>query len=186
MSLSNRQKNYRYFVDQAEKAFFESKFLEAFLIQSCIIEGVLKDYASTKLAPFLDRSTTLKRKSKNFEFTRLLDELLLTGNINKDLYENLSKYKRKRNEIVHNILKHDDKKVLIKELKEAYQLGRHMKGFIVDEMLKSRKGKTLAELAAKQEAILSEVTSELPKAMAREFDPMFKKLNRDFKKLANK
>lgn len=186
MRLNNREKNYRYFVDQAEKAFFEKKFLEAFLIQSCVIEGVLKDYASTKLAPAIERSATLKRKSKNFEFARLQDELLLTGNINKDLYENLSKYKKKRNDIVHNILKHDDKKALNKELKEAYKLGGHMKGFIVDEMVKLRKGRTLAELTAKQEAVLQEVMAEMPKAMSREFRPMFRKLNLDFPKFTNK
>ena len=186
MTQNNRQKNYRYFVDQAEEAFFKKNFLEAFLIQSCVIEGVLKDYASTKLAPAVERSATLKKKSKGFEFARLLDELLLTGNINRDLYENLSKYKKKRNDIVHNILKHDDKKTLNKELSEAYKLGRHMKGFIVDEMVKSRKGRTLAELAAKQEAVLQEVIAEMPKAMSREFGPMFQKLNRGLKKLTNK
>lgn len=173
-------------MNQAEKAFFENKFLEAFLLQSCIIEGVLKDYASIKLMFAIERSTILKKKSENFQFARLLDELLLTGNINKDLYENLSKYKKKRNDIVHNILKHDDKKILNKELKKAYKLGRHMKGFIVDDMLKSHKGKTLAELAARQEAILQEVIAEIPKAMVREFGPMFKKLNRDLSKLKKK
>ena len=186
MTKNDRQKNYRYFVDQAEEAFFKKNFLEAFLIQSCVIEGVLKDYASTKLAPALERSTALKKKSKNFEFARLIDELLLTGNINRDLYENLSKYKKKRNDIVHNILKHDDKKILNKELKEAYKLGRHMKGFVVDEMVKLRKGRTLAELSAKQEAVLQEVIAEMPEAMSREFGPMFRKLNLDLKKLTNK
>ena len=61
-----------------------------------------------------------------------------------------------------------------------------MKGFIVDEMVKSRKGRTLAELAAKQEAVLQEVIAEMPKAMSREFGPMFQKLNLDLKKLTNK
>lgn len=186
MRSNNREKNYRYFVDQAEKAFFEKKFLEAFLIQSCVIEGVLKDYASTKLAPAVERSTILKKKSKNFEYARLLDELFLTGNINKDLYENLSKYKKKRNDIVHNILRHDDKKTLNKELKDIYKLGRHMKGFIVDEIVKLRKGRTLAELSAKQEAVLQEVMAEMPKAMSREFRPMFRKLNLNFPKFTNK
>ena len=86
MTKNDRQKNYRYFVDQAEEAFFKKNFLEAFLIQSCVIEGVLKDYASTKLAPALELSTALKKKSKNFEFARLIDELLLTVKINRDLY----------------------------------------------------------------------------------------------------
>jgi hypothetical protein len=186
MRLSTKQINYRYFVDQAETAFLANKFLEAFLVQSCIIESVLKEYASTKLAPDLDRSATLKNKFKNFEFARLLDELLLTRNINIDLYDNLTKYKKKRNDIVHNILKHDDKKILNKELKEAYRLGKHMKGFIVEEMIKSRKGKTLAELAAKQEAFLSAFNMELPKAAEREFGPKIRKLHKDLRKLANK
>ena len=134
MRESKTQKNYRYFVDQAEKAFYEQKYLEAFLIQSCIIEGVLKEYASIKLLQIVKRSSLLKQKYKNFEFARLIDELLITGKISKDLYENLSQYKKKRNSIVHHILKQDDKKLLDKELEEAYELGRHMKGFIVDDL----------------------------------------------------
>src|SRR3989338_9286352 len=115
MRESKTQKNYRYFVDQAEKAFYEQKYLEAFLIQSCIIEGVLKEYASIKLLQIVKRSSLLKQKYKNFEFARLIDELLITGKISKDLYENLSQYKKKRNSIVHHILKQDDKKLLDKE-----------------------------------------------------------------------
>ena len=186
MRLNTRQKNYRYFVDQAETAFSANKFLEAFLIQSCIIESVLKEYAFTRLASDLDRSASLKNKFKNFEFARLIDELFLTSNINKELYENLSKYRKKRNGIVHNILKHDDKIILNKELRETYELGKHMKGFIVDEMIKSQKGKTFAELAAKQEAFISAFNMELPKVAEREIGPMIRKLYRDLGKIANK
>lgn len=177
MKMSREKRNYEHLVDQAEQAFSKGTFLEAFLIQSYVIEGVLKNYALVKLASIINQSSVLKQKYKNFEFSRLIDELFVTGKIEKDLYENLSKYKKKRNKIVHHILKYDDNTKLNKELKEAYKLGKDMKGFIVDDMMKSRRGKTTAELRAKLVSSLSELELELPSAMARELLPEFKKIN---------
>ena len=44
-----RDRNYKNLVARAEKAFNTGEYLEAFLIQSCVLEGILKDYASKKL-----------------------------------------------------------------------------------------------------------------------------------------
>ena len=186
MNSTQEQKNYRALVDKAEQAFQESNYLEAFLLQSCVFEGVVKSYAFSMLEPIFSANADLKRKSNNFEMARLTDELFLAGKINKELYESLNEYRKKRNKVIHKILKYKSDKQFEKELKEAYQSGVGMKIFIVEEMVKMRKGRTLAELAAKQEAVLQEVIAEMPKAMSREFGPMFRKLNRDLKKLTNK
>lgn len=174
------KKNYEYFVRQAEKAFQEERFLEAFLLQSCIIEGVLKNYAFLKLTSTVNRSEVLKRKFYNFEFTRLLDELFLLGSINKDLYENLSKYRKERNKVVHKLLNYSDKKLLKKDLREAYKIGKPLKTFIVDEMVRSRFGKTMAELSAEEEFFLAKFLSELHGAFKREIIPEFKKFDKGF------
>ncbi|MFA6533446.1 MAG: hypothetical protein WCT22_05670 [Patescibacteria group bacterium] len=177
------EKNYRVLVNQAEESFRGSKYLEAFLLQSCIFEGVVKNYALSILQPIIEPIPSLKQKSKDFEMARLTDELFIAGKIKKDLYENLNKYRKKRNEVIHKILKYKDKKTFEKELKEAYKLGLEMKVFIVEEMVKMKKGKTSAELSAKMEHDLQEVMAELPRAINRELSPMLKKISKDFKNL---
>lgn len=186
MNTTQEQKNYRSLVEKAERAFREGNYLEAFLIQSCVFEGVVKSYAFSMLKPIFDANTDLKNKSKNFELARLMDELFLAGKIKKDLYENLNKYRKKRNEVIHKILQYKDKKQFAKELREAYRQGVSMKVFIVEEMVKMRKGKTTAELSAKMEQGLNEVMAEFPKALNRECGPMLRKLNRDLKRFINR
>lgn len=87
---------------------------------------------------------------------RLTDELFLAGKIKKELYENLNSYRAKRNEIIHRILKCKGEKQFEKELKVAYQLGVGMKVFIVEEMMRMHKGRTISEISAKLERDLSD------------------------------
>jgi len=153
-------KNYKHFLDEAEGAFLKKEYLEAFLIQSCIIEGVLKKYASTKLSSIVSQSVTLKNKFKSFEFARIIDELLISRKIKKDLYENLDTYRRKRNEVIHDLLEYKDKKELDEELKKAYELGRHMKGSIVDDISEEiKEGLTASELDAQIEVLLVQLNN---------------------------
>jgi len=152
-------KNYDYLLKEAETSFYEKKYLEAFLIQSCIVEGVLKKYASEKLLSVTSQSVVLKNKFENFEFARLIDELFISGKIKKDLYENLDAYRKKRNNIVHDLLEYEDKEKLDEELKKAYELGKNMKGFIVDDMRKEiKKGLTVTELKAQIAALLAQLS----------------------------
>ena len=186
MNSTQEQKNYRALVDKAEQAFGGGNYLEAFLLQSCVFEGVVKSYAFSMLEPIFSANADLKRKSKSFEMARLTDELFLAGKIKKELYENLNSYRAKRNKVIHKILKYKSEKQFEKELKEAYQSGVGMKVFIVEEMVKMRKGKTTAELSAKMERDLSGVMAELPGALNREIGPQLRKLNRDLRKYQTK
>ena len=113
---------------------------------------------------------------------RLIDELFMAGKINNKLYENLNKYRKKRNQVIHQILKFKDEKVFEKELKEAYRLGRDMKGFIVEEMVEGKKGKTTSELSAKFEQDSKIYIAEQDKALK----PFFRKINRDLNKIFKK
>lgn len=124
-------KNYRRLVDQSEQAFQEARYLEAFLIQSCIVEGVVKAYALSKL-PMND---AIQKKFVNFELARILDDLLMTGKIEEQIYKNLSDYRSKRNDVIHNLVLYSEEE-LKPELIKAYELGREMKGFIVDDIQK--------------------------------------------------
>ena len=151
-------KNYEDLLNQAEGAFLKKEYLESFLIQSCIIEGILKEYAKKKLLPIISQSNVLKRKFENFEWARLTDELFVSGKIEKDLYEKLNNYRKKRNAVIHSLLDYNDKDKLDEELREVYESGKHMKGFIVDDMNKETAGGlTAAELDAQIEILLSQL-----------------------------
>ena len=151
-------KNYEDLVNQAEGAFLKREYLEAFLIQSCIIEGIIKDYAFKKISPLISQNTILEKKFKNFELARLIDELFISGKIDKSLYEKLNVYRKKRNDVIHGLLEYKDKNRLDKELKEVYESGKYMKGFIVDDMSKETKGGlTAAELDAQIAALLAQL-----------------------------
>jgi hypothetical protein len=93
--MTNEQKNYRRLVEKAETAFADGRYLEAFLIQSCLFEGVIKDFSVLSLKPVFDTHPNLKQKSTNFELARLIDELFIAGKIPKSLYQNLDEYRKK-------------------------------------------------------------------------------------------
>ena len=152
-------KNYEHLLNEAEGSFLKKEYLEAFLIQSCIIEGVLKEYASKKLLSIIHQSSALENKFKNFELARLIDELFISGKIKNSLYEDLSAYRKKRNEVIHDLLEYEDKEKLDEELKEAYEKGKRMKGFIVDDINKEMKeGLTAVELETQISALLSQLS----------------------------
>ncbi len=123
--------NYRRLVDQSEQAFHKERYLEAFLIQSCIVEGVIKAYALSKLP----MNEVIQKKFMNFELARILDDLLMTGKIEEKIYKNLSDYKNKRNDVIHNLVLYSEEE-LKPELIKAYELGKEAKGFIVDDIQK--------------------------------------------------
>lgn len=180
--MTNEEKNYRQLVNKAELAFSEKRYLEAFLIQSCLFESVIKSFALLFLKSIFESHPNLRQKSNNFELARLVDELFIAGKINKKLYENLDNYRKKRNQVIHKILKFKDVRTFEKELRDTYKAGRDMKGFIVDQMVKSKRGTTSAELSAKLELSIKEITSEMHSISMRELKPMIRKLNSSLSK----
>lgn len=177
MDLSKENKNYRNLVNQAEGAFLKREFLEAFLIQSCVIEGVLKNYASVKLSYLSSQSPIFRNKLANFEVAKLVDNLFAAGKISQTLYENLDKYRKRRNEIIHKLLEYEDKEKLDQELQEAYELGKGMKGFIVEDMTKEIRGQSVAELEAELKNLMSQL--KILHSQLREIDPGFAKEIKD-------
>jgi len=164
MNINEENKNYQQLVEQAEGAFLKKEFLEAFLIQSCVIEGVLKNFVKHSLKTLIQESSLFANKIENFEFSRSVDDLYASRKIDVYLYENLNKYRKKRNDVIHRLLEYQNENQLNKELKEAYEVGRNMKGFIVDTMTKEQHGLTVAETNAIIDNLLSQVT-ELQKQL---------------------
>ena len=83
--LSKDNKNYKYLISLAEGAYLKEEYLEAFLIQSCIFEGVIKNYASIKLQFQISQSPILKNKLDNYEFAKIIDVLFVAEKISKEL-----------------------------------------------------------------------------------------------------
>ena len=156
-NLNEENQNYRELVDQAEGAFLKKEYLEAFLIQSCVIEGVLKNFAKHSFEILIRESSLFASKVENFEFSRSIDDLYAGKKIDVYLYENLNKYRKKRNDVIHRLLEYQNENQLDKELKEAYEIGRSMKGFIVDTMAKEQRGLTVAEATAGIDNLLSQI-----------------------------
>ena len=184
--MNTKEKNYRVLVNKAEKAFSNGRYLEAFLIQSCIFESVIKDYAHQFLKSIFDSHPVLKKKSNNFELARMVDELFIAGKINSKLYENLNNYRKKRNLVIHKILYFKKVKHFDKELRDTYKSGLNMKIFIVEQMVKGKKGETSSVIAAKLERALAEIIPEFHKAADRELKPLLRKLNKDITKFSDK
>jgi hypothetical protein len=124
---------YNSILEKAQSAYTDKRYLEAFLVQSCLIEGVIRAYAVSKLYLTIIGNSVLEEKLKRWELSNLLDALLFAEKIDSALYDELNKYRKKRNEVVHNLLSADDEEIN-KELKSAYELGRKMKGLIVDDI----------------------------------------------------
>jgi hypothetical protein len=179
-----KQKNYSVLVKRADSAFKSKRYLEAFLIQSCLFESVVKDYALECLAPFLQASPQLKSKVGNFEMARLTDELFIAGKINRELYEGLGVYRQKRNSVIHKILHFKDLKNLERSLRQTYESGVKMKVFIVEQLLLRKKnGSTSAELSASLERTLGEMVPEIHRVSMRELKSTFRKMDKDIQKI---
>lgn len=179
LNLNEENKNYKELVDQAEGAFLKKEYLEAFLIQSCVIEGVLKNFIRHSFETLIRESTSFANKIENFEFSRSIDDLYASKKIDVHLYENLNKYRKKRNDVVHRLLEQHDEKQLNTELKSTYEIGKTMSGFIVDTMIKEQNGLTVAETTVIIDNLLYQVAG-LQKQLAELGGP---DLNDQFQKI---
>ena len=149
MDNNSSEKTYDQLVRKAEDFSRDGQFLEAFLIQSCIIEGVIKHCVQLHFSSILDKDSELSISVDRWQISKLLELLLVTGIINRDLYNKLDKYIKQRNKVRHQILTYDVPK-RDAALKLAYQSGKEMKTFIVDELIR---GKLEKDLKAVQEGI---------------------------------
>jgi hypothetical protein len=149
-------KHYETLVADAEKEFYSEKYLNAFLLQSCIIEGVLKNYFKHCFGSQLTTKRLLDKVDR-MEMSAMADTLLLANRLTKQTYDQLTEYREKRNEVIHRLLDQTDSAKLKAELKKAFELGRATKGFIVETMTKEKDGVAaedyLAQVIALQEQL---------------------------------
>jgi len=136
----------RYLIDTAEGSFLKKDFLEAFLTQSCLIEGALRDYAIFKLPAYAIKNPEIKRKITNTSLSELTDMLFLSRAIPEDLFNDLNAYRKKRNAVMHRLLKYKSHDELNEDLIRAYKMGKKMGHFIIEGVVKE-----LEKLRARKE-----------------------------------
>ena len=101
----------------------EKRYLEAFLIQSCLLEGSLKELMILLIKKELKQSDDIiKRKEKKYRFDTVIDDLYIMRAINIKEFNDLHKYRKDRNRYIHHLIKKDYRN-LNRSLKSVYQRG---------------------------------------------------------------
>jgi len=101
----------------------EKRYLEAFLIQSCLLEGSLRELMISLIKKGLKQyDDIIKRKEKKYKFDTVIDDLYIMRAINIKEFKGLHKYRKDRNRYIHHLIKKDYRN-LNRSLKLTYQKG---------------------------------------------------------------
>jgi len=82
----------------------ETKRIEAFLLQTAILEGVLVNLGLKSLEKKPELSALKGKRGKRYGYDNAINNLYLMGVINTEEFKQLEKFKAKRNDYVHNLL----------------------------------------------------------------------------------
>jgi len=121
---------YQELKDHIKGSFLTKEYLQAFLIQSAFIEGLLKVYLdfniflSTKGVEEEGVLKSLGKITKEFNLFEIIKFLEDSKLISGEQYKNLEKYRIKRNKILHDLLNEITKKDNLEvELIDIYKIG---------------------------------------------------------------
>jgi len=96
----------------------DSRFLQAFLLQASVIEGLLKERCNS-----LNRKNRITGLKEPRTFHQAARESRISGYVTKVQFEKIEKYIDFRNEIVHSILKKNNRNDLENNVNEHYKIG---------------------------------------------------------------
>ena len=85
----------------------ETRHIEAFLLQTALLEGVLVSYGLKLLGSEADLSALSGKRRKWYGYDNAINDLYLLGAINTEEFKKLEQFKAKRNEYIHNLLSED-------------------------------------------------------------------------------
>lgn len=89
----------------------ETRHIEAFLLQTALLEGVLVSYGLKLLEGKTGLSALKGKRSKWYGYDNAINDLYLLEAINTDEFKKLEQFKAKRNEYIHNLLSEDTEAV---------------------------------------------------------------------------
>ena len=96
----------------------EPRFIQAFLLQASIVEGLIKEYADD-----LNKKNKISGVKQARNFFQACRESRVGGGLGKNDFEKLSKYTDFRNSLVHRILEKDNVPAFESEVNEKYKDG---------------------------------------------------------------
>ncbi len=134
--LLARAENHNLYVDQDDKGVvWETRHIEAFLLQATILEGVLVNLGLKLLDSRSNLSALKGKRCNRYGYDNAINDLYLLGAINTEEFEKLEQFKAKRNEYIHNLLSKDIKKIE----SEVYKVYEDHKNLVLDMIAKLEK-----------------------------------------------
>ena len=118
----------------------ETRHIEAFLLQTALLEGVLVSYGLKLLEDKTGLSALKGKRSKWYGYDNAINDLYLLGAINTDEFKKLEQFKAMRNKYIHNLLSEDTEAVEGKVLR----IYKEYDGLVWDmiQRLEKKVGKT--------------------------------------------
>lgn len=131
-------------IDNIDGSVKKKQYLEAFLLQSTYLEGIVKSYASANFSVFFTSkvdiaSSSEKQKSHTekirkyienevdgYNFGKTIAFLSQTETVEKTIIEGLNKYKTTRNKVIHRLITQVSGTDFENELKNACSLGKDL------------------------------------------------------------
>ncbi|MBU4511576.1 hypothetical protein KJ830_11100 [bacterium] len=96
----------------------EPRFIQAFLLQSCIIEGLIREFTND-----LNKKNRINGIKQPKTFNQSCRESRVVGGISKNNFDKLLSYIDFRNNLVHRLLEKDDLVLLESEINQKYVEG---------------------------------------------------------------
>lgn len=85
----------------------ETRHIEAFLLQTALLKGVLVKYGLRLLEGRNDLSALRGKRNRRYGYDNAINDLYLLGEVNTEEFKQLEQFKAKRNECIHNLLSED-------------------------------------------------------------------------------
>ncbi|MEK7124793.1 MAG: hypothetical protein AAB864_00090 [Patescibacteria group bacterium] len=81
--------------------------IEAFLLQTVVLEGILTNYGLLLLKDRPDLKALLGKRNSRYGYDNAINDLYFLGVISTTEFQQLDTLKNKRNEFIHNLLSND-------------------------------------------------------------------------------
>lgn len=83
------------------------RHIEAFLLQTALLEGVLVNYGLKLLEDRIDLNALRSKRGSWYGYDNAINDLYLLGAIDTKGFKDLEKFKAERNKYIHNLLSED-------------------------------------------------------------------------------
>ncbi len=131
-ALYNRAEGHNLYYDKENE---ETRHIEAFLLQTALMEGVLVNYGLRLLESRADLCALKGKRGKWYGFDNAINDLYLLGAVSTEEFKKLEQFKAKRNEYIHNLLSRDIKTIET----EVYKFYENYKNLTLDMIAKLEK-----------------------------------------------